>query len=89
MDNGLWYRTGMTLRDSLPLFITDKTDSSGRIITDSSRAVHPPQVAQFEVGDFDFTLITVHLTFANGDTSQYARELRGILDYLCPFGKGA
>jgi uncharacterized protein (TIGR03437 family) len=82
IDNGFWYRTGTTLRDSFPLFVTDETDSSGRIITDRSRSVHPPQVAQFEVGDFDFTLLTVHLTFAGGDTSESLRELRGILDYL-------
>jgi endonuclease/exonuclease/phosphatase family metal-dependent hydrolase len=44
--------------------------------------VHPPQVARFEVGDFDFTLLTVHLTFEDGNTSESARELRSILDYL-------
>jgi exonuclease III len=82
MDNGFWYRTGITLRDSFPLFVADQKDASGRIITDETRAVHPPQVAQFEVGDFDFTFITVHLTFADGNTSESARELRGILDYL-------
>ena len=82
MDNGFWYRNGITLRDSFPLFVTDQKDSSGRIIADSSESVHPPQVAQFEIGDFDFTLITLHLTFANGDTAESVRELREILDYL-------
>lgn len=86
MDNGFWYRTsgrnGAFLRDSFLLSTTDRRDSAGRIIADESRAVHPPHVAQFEVGDFDFTIISLHLTFANGDTSESVRELRGILDYL-------
>ena len=82
MDKGFWYRTGITLRDSFPLFVTSETDSSGRLITDRSRSVHPPQVAQFEVGDFDFTLIPVHLTFADGDPSASVRELGEILGSL-------
>jgi len=32
MDNGFWYRTGITLRDSFPLFVTNQMDSAGRII---------------------------------------------------------
>jgi endonuclease/exonuclease/phosphatase family metal-dependent hydrolase len=39
-------------------------------------------VAQYQIDDFDFTLITVHLTFADGRTSESARELRSVLDYL-------
>lgn len=82
MDNGFWYRTGITLRDHFPLFVSGQKDASGRVIADSSRALHPPHVAQFEAGDFDFTLITVHLTFADGDTRESARELRNVFDYL-------
>jgi len=82
MDNGFWYRTGITLRDHFPLFVSGQKDSSGRELADTSRALHPPHVAQFEVGDFDFTLVTVHLTFADGETSESARELRNVFDYL-------
>ena len=81
MDNGFWFQHRATLRDAFLLNVTN-TVQSGQIVTDPTRAVHPPQVAQFAVDDFDFTLITVHLTFADGDTEQSARELRSILDYL-------
>ena len=82
MDNGFWYQTGVTRRDSFALFVTDQTDASGRILADNTKALHPPQVAQFEAGDFDFTLITLHLDFADGDASQTVRELRNVLDYV-------
>ena len=82
MDNGFWYGTSVVLRDSFALLTTDLRDSVGRLIVDPSRALHPPQVAQFQAGAFDFTLITVHLTFADGDTSESVRELVAILDYL-------
>jgi uncharacterized protein (TIGR03437 family) len=44
MDNGFWYRRSITLRDSFPLYA--HSDGSGRLMNDSSKAVHPPQVAQ-------------------------------------------
>lgn len=81
MDNGFWFRQGVTLRDSFLLNVTNQIVSD-EIVTDPTRAVHPPQVAQFAVGDFDFTLITVHLTFADGNTAESARELKSVLDYL-------
>jgi hypothetical protein len=34
------------------------------------------------VGDFDFIMITLHLTFAVGDTTESVRELREILNCL-------
>jgi uncharacterized protein (TIGR03437 family) len=82
MDNSFWYKSSAFLRDSFLLLTTDRRDSGGRIITDEARALHPPQVAHYEVGDFDFTLITLHLTFADGDTAESMREFRAILDYL-------
>jgi hypothetical protein len=36
----------------------------------------------FAIGNFDFTLITVHLTFANGNTAESAREMTNVLHYL-------
>jgi uncharacterized protein (TIGR03437 family) len=82
MDSGYWYRMGITLRDAFTLFVGDQKDASGRFIPDTTRTTHPPVVAQFEAGDFDFTLINLHLTFADGDTSESVRELRYVLDYL-------
>ncbi|MCI0540920.1 MAG: lamin tail domain-containing protein, partial [Verrucomicrobiales bacterium] len=81
-DNGFWFRPPVQLNNAMPLFATSMIDASGRIITDSSQSLHPPQAGHFTIGDFDFTLITLHLTFAGGDTSESARELRVLLDYL-------
>jgi endonuclease/exonuclease/phosphatase family metal-dependent hydrolase len=82
MDNGFWYRDTVFMRESFLLLTTDRQDSSGRVIADEARALHPPHVAQFEIGDFDFTMITLHLTFADGDTSESIREFKLVLDYL-------
>jgi uncharacterized protein (TIGR03437 family) len=81
MDNGFWFQHSATLRDSFLLNVTNQIQSD-EIVTDPTRAVHPPQVAQFAVDDFDFTLVTLHLTFADGNTAESARELRSVLDYL-------
>ncbi len=81
-DNGFWFRQPVQLNNAMPLFATNMIDGSGRIVTDPSRSLHPPQIGHFVVGDFDFTLITLHLTFADGNTSESARELRVLLDYL-------
>jgi uncharacterized protein (TIGR03437 family) len=81
MDNGFWFQRSTVLREAFLLNTTNEAES-GKIITDPTLAVHPPQVGQFEIDDFDFTLINVHLTFADGDTAESARELRSILDYL-------
>jgi endonuclease/exonuclease/phosphatase family metal-dependent hydrolase len=82
MDNGFWYRTGITLQDSFPLFVTNQRDVAGRIFTDQVKTTHPPVVAHFVVEDFDFTLVTIHLAFASGDVSETVAELRNVLDYL-------
>ena len=81
-DNGFWIRPTVRIGDVRTLFATSMLDGSGRIVADPTRSVHPPRAAHFTVGNFDFTLITVHLTFAGGDTSESAREMRVLLDYL-------
>lgn len=81
-DNGLWHERGLLVRNAVPLFVTGQVSSTGRLVTDPSRAVHPPLAAHVAVGDFDFTFITLHLTFAGGDTRESARELGVILDFL-------
>ncbi len=81
-DNGFWYRPIFETEDERTLFTTGVTDGNGRLVSDSSLAVHPPRAAHFQINDFDFTLITLHLTFANGDTTESAREMGVLLDYL-------
>ena len=86
-DNGFWFRDGVEIDSERTLFVTLTTDGSGRLITDPARSVHPPRSAHFRVNDFDFTLITTHLTFAGGDTSESAREMGVLLDYLDEYFK--
>ncbi len=82
MDNGFWFRGVVALKDATLILTTGERDSSGRMVADSGLSLHPPEVGHFQVGDFDFTLITLHLTFADGDTVESVRELRRVLDYL-------
>jgi uncharacterized protein (TIGR03437 family) len=82
MDNGIWSREAVAFGASAPLFATSQVSSTGKIVTDPARAVHPPIVAHMAVGDFDFTLVNLHLTFEDGNTEESARELRVLLDYL-------
>ena len=82
MDNGIWSRSTVTIDDHFPLFTTDRLDTEGRLIVDESRALHPPVVAHASVDDFDFTFIGVHLTFADGNTSESMRELDNVKDFL-------
>jgi uncharacterized protein (TIGR03437 family) len=81
-DNGLWHQRGLLVRNAVPLFVTGQISSTGRLVTDPARALHPPLAAHVAAGDFDFTFITLHLTFAGGDTEESARELRVLLDFL-------
>lgn len=81
-DNGFWMKRSVSASAFSTLFSNSTTDSSGRSLFDVSRTTHPPVVATFRIGDFDFTLITVHLTFADGRTAESAREFQHVLDYL-------
>jgi len=82
MDNGFWYRTDlMEGKDGGVLFV-GAHDGDEKPETDPNRSVHPPHMAHFTFGDFDFTLITVHLTFRGGHTEESAKELVTLLDFL-------
>lgn len=81
-DNGLWFTNQLSAVGARVLFTTMETDANGRRVTDPTRAIHPPATAHLAIGDFDFTLMSVHLTFADGDTAESARELKTVLDYL-------
>jgi len=81
-DNGFWFRPAVEISDERTLFATSMTDGSGRLVTDPAKSVHPLRAAHFRINDFDFTLVTRHLTFAGGATRESAREIRVLLDYL-------
>ncbi len=81
-DNGFWINSSVHANRWSTLFVRDEVDARGRPIVDSIRTTHPPAIAHLAVGDFDFTLITVHLTFADGETEESAREFGQVLDYV-------
>jgi endonuclease/exonuclease/phosphatase family metal-dependent hydrolase len=86
MDNGFWFQTDTaTLNRNEVLFTTDDKDAQGRLVRDEDRAFHPPHVAHFTVGDFDFTIITLHLTFQGGAAEESRREMAVVLDYLTEY----
>lgn len=87
MDNGLWYRTDVAVGSPQVLFATSQMSSTGKIVTDTSRAFHPPIAAHVAIGDFDFTLIGVHFVYEDGNTEESAREMRVLLDYLDEYFK--
>lgn len=82
MDNGFWHRSDIGRAVDLGVLFTQSAAANERPETDPSRAVHPPHAAHFTVGDFDFTVISVHLTFQGGDTEESAREMVVLLDFL-------
>lgn len=43
---------------------------------------HPPHMAHLTAGDADFTVVSVHLSYAKGDASASAAELRLIMDWV-------
>ncbi len=43
---------------------------------------HPPHMAHLTVGDADFTLLSVHLSYAKGDASASADELKLIMAWV-------
>lgn len=55
-------------------------DCSGNLELEGVR--HPPHMAHLTVGNADFTLLSVHLSYAKGDASASAAELRIIMDWV-------
>lgn len=48
----------------------------------SAKSKHPARAAHIRIGDLDFTLVTLHLAFKNGDADDSRRELRHALNWL-------
>jgi len=79
-DNGFYTQNQVEVHWEQFLFASQ--DSSGRWRPDRDAMQHPARVAHMRVGDFDFTLITLHLTFRGGETDATVAELRNVLDWL-------
>ncbi|MBI5210199.1 MAG: hypothetical protein HY927_09545 [Elusimicrobia bacterium] len=70
-DNAFFVRTGVEVDCERFLF------KEG-----SLKSLHPARVAHVRVGDLDFTIVTLHLSFRNGDPQDSKRELRHVLRWL-------
>ncbi|MDD5304596.1 MAG: hypothetical protein PHS14_15985 [Elusimicrobia bacterium] len=57
-----------------------RVDCSGNLNIEG--VMHPPHMAHLTVGDADFTLLSVHLTYAKGDASASADELKLIMAWV-------
>jgi len=83
MDNGFWFQSSIAANTgNAVLFASTDRDRAGRLKVDAQQAEHPPHAAHFKAGEFDFTLITIHLTFKGGRAAESRRELEVLLDYL-------
>ncbi|MBI2362494.1 MAG: hypothetical protein HYV15_03820, partial [Elusimicrobia bacterium] len=68
MDNGFFAARDVGMDCERPLFAERGDD--GRWRGDREKMAHPPRAAHIRVGELDFTLITIHLTFKGGDTRE-------------------
>jgi endonuclease/exonuclease/phosphatase family metal-dependent hydrolase len=57
-----------------------RVDCSGNL--DLPGVQHPPHMAHLTVGDADFTLVSVHLSYAGGDASASIAELKAIMAWV-------
>lgn len=80
MDNGFF--TQKTVTVDCEEFLFARKDEKGRWRRRDGKMKHPARAAHMRVGDFDFTLITLHLTFARGDTKASGEELKNVLRWL-------
>lgn len=83
MDNGFFTEREVGMGCERSLFAHQ--DENGRWQRDREYAMHTPRAAHMKVGDFDFTLLTIHLTFGSGNTGESARELTNILDWVARY----
>lgn len=82
-DNGILFRIAQaTITSQGFLFRDPKTN-----LPDRKKATHPVRWAHIRVGDFDFTLLSVHLTYRKGNVRETKRELLNILDWLKDYFK--
>ena len=71
-DNLFFVRNDVAMDCDHPLF----SGSGSR-----EKSLHPARVAHMRAGDFDYTIITLHLTFGHGSPDGSRRELRHVLDW--------
>jgi len=79
-DNGFF--TQHQVQVDCEQFMYAKIGEDGRWRSDPDRIRHPVRVSHMKVGNFDFTLINLHLTFAKGDANASLREFNQVLAWL-------
>lgn len=80
MDNGFFAEKNVGMGCERSLFATQ--DEGGRWRRDREKMMHTPRAAHMRVGGFDFTLVTVHLTFGGANRAGTAKELGTLLDWV-------
>ena len=77
-DNGIFFRVNRaTITAQGFLFVNSKNGKP-----EKDKAVHPIRWAHVRVNDFDFMLLSLHLTFKSGDARASKAELFALLDWL-------
>lgn len=77
-DNGLLYRTAIATITAHGFLYADVVLKK----PNRSKVLHPARWAHIRVDNFDFTIISLHLTYKQGDTKESKRELLNILAWL-------
>jgi len=62
-----------------------KMGEDGRWRSDPERIKHPVRVSHMKMGNFDFTLINLHLTFQGGDSNASIGEFQHVLKWLSDY----
>lgn len=75
-DNAIVYRS-RAVRATASGFLFTKDGKP-----DFSKAVHPVRWTHIYAGGFDFTLLSLHLTFKEGQAEESKKELYHVLDWL-------
>jgi endonuclease/exonuclease/phosphatase family metal-dependent hydrolase len=82
-DNGIYYLVSRATVTAQGFLYEDSQTRK----PDRTRVLHPARWAHIHVDDFDFTIISLHLTYKQGDTQASKRELLNILDWLDQYFK--
>lgn len=77
MDNGVYFR-GEAHAPRRGLLFADPVTGE----PDRAKMRHPARWAWLLVEDFDFTLVSVHLSYKKGEPEEPVRELKNLLDWL-------
>lgn len=82
-DNGVFYRISIATMVAHGFIYEDALSRK----PNRSKVLHPARWARIRVDDFDFTVISLHLTYQKGNTKESKREMLNILDWLDQYFK--